>query len=132
MYPNQASACTAIIYIIGKYELFWIAILVGSIQLLFIIATIFPYVSDLSMEWVNKLSCLQHFVAVSFIKYRLLRLKKVTTYRVYFIIKYLLFLYIKVRVKLGWYWWYCIEHVLGTDWIGCFCIFSIRRIIEHA
>jgi hypothetical protein len=40
---------------------------------------------------------------VSFIKYRLLRLKKITVYRVYFIIKYLIFLYIRMKVKLGWY-----------------------------
>lgn len=40
---------------------------------------------------------------LSFIKYRLLRLKKMTTYRVYFVIKYLLFVYLKIKIKLGWY-----------------------------
>ena len=42
-------------------------------------------------------------VALSFIKYRLIRIRKLTKNRIYLIFKYVLFLYIKFKIKCGWY-----------------------------
>jgi hypothetical protein len=40
---------------------------------------------------------------LSFIKYRLIRIRKLTKNRIYLIFKYVLYLYIKFKIKCGWY-----------------------------
>ncbi|MDF2769231.1 MAG: hypothetical protein K0S91_2066 [Nitrososphaeraceae archaeon] len=42
-------------------------------------------------------------VILSFIKYRLIRIRKLTKNRIYLIFKYVLYLYIKFKIKCGWY-----------------------------
>jgi len=40
---------------------------------------------------------------LSFIKYRILRFRKVTRNKLYVLVRYLLFLYLGFKMKLGWY-----------------------------
>ena len=42
-------------------------------------------------------------VYVSFIKYRLMRIRRLSKNKVYVLIRYLIFLYVKIKIKLGWY-----------------------------
>lgn len=42
-------------------------------------------------------------VVLSFIKYRLIRIRKLTKNRIYLIFKYIFYLYIKFKIKCGWY-----------------------------
>jgi len=41
---------------------------------------------------------------MSFIKYRMMRLRKFTKNKLYVIVKYLLFIYLGFKMKIGWYW----------------------------
>ena len=40
---------------------------------------------------------------VSFIKYRLMRIRRLSKNKVYVFIRYLIFLYVKIKIMLGWY-----------------------------
>lgn len=40
---------------------------------------------------------------MSFIRYRIMRIRRLTKNKVYLIIRSLLFLYLRIKIKLGWY-----------------------------
>jgi len=43
-------------------------------------------------------------IDMSFIKYRMMRLRRLTRNKIYVLVRYLLFLYLGFKMKIGWYW----------------------------